>query len=92
MTNIQSAIKIAYDFVSLDNIGRMAHLIPQQRLHRIQSGDGEDFLRLKTVLWYAWQSASIHKRSMYDIVQGAVLCFAGIVSCFPPTTQLTQSR
>lgn len=58
--NVQSAMKIACDFVSPHNLQTTAELLPQQRQHRLKNeGHGADVLQLHTLLWYAWRSVSM---------------------------------
>ncbi|KAI0703120.1 hypothetical protein C8Q76DRAFT_590035, partial [Earliella scabrosa] len=52
--NISSAIKVACDFVSPQNIQRTLKLAQELRLHRISSRSGEDLLQLRTMVWFAW--------------------------------------
>ena len=63
--NVQSAVKIACDFVSVHNIEHMHDLIPRQREQRLAGGEAEDVLQLSTVLWYAWISVCTFKEPSY---------------------------
>ncbi|RDX40357.1 hypothetical protein OH76DRAFT_1334227, partial [Lentinus brumalis] len=54
--NLQSAIKVACDFVSLQNIDRTLGLLQEQRKHRLYNQGPEDVLQLHVLLWYAWIS------------------------------------
>ncbi|KAH9915967.1 uncharacterized protein BXZ73DRAFT_54039, partial [Epithele typhae] len=49
--NVQNAIKIACDFVSVQNLSVTASLMSKQREHRIKTnGHGEDILQLDTLM------------------------------------------
>lgn len=58
--NLQGAIKLACDFVSMENLDRTVGLLVEQRRYRIQMrGIGPpDVLQLHSLLWYAWLSVS----------------------------------
>ncbi|KAH9911478.1 uncharacterized protein BXZ73DRAFT_56941, partial [Epithele typhae] len=59
--NVQNAIKIACDFVSVQNLSVTASLRSKQREHRIKSGGhGEDVLQLNTLMWHVWQSLAAY--------------------------------
>lgn len=67
--NLQSAIKVACDFVSLENLDRTIGLLVDQRHYRIQMRDLDkdkvasgpaDILQIHTLLWYAWLSVSAY--------------------------------
>ncbi|KAJ7243114.1 hypothetical protein B0H12DRAFT_1014187, partial [Mycena haematopus] len=55
--NLTDCIKVAIDFVSLENIERCAKVTTEFR-HQITNGKArkEDALQLKTMLWFAWLS------------------------------------
>ncbi|KAI0689623.1 hypothetical protein C8T65DRAFT_588529 [Cerioporus squamosus] len=59
--NSASAIKVACDFVSPQNIDRTLELTSEFRLHRLSSQAGEDILQAYTMLWYAWLSVTSYK-------------------------------
>jgi hypothetical protein len=51
-------MKIACDFVSLDNLSETLRLFDEFRGHRLSTGVGDDVLQLFNMLWYAWVSLS----------------------------------
>ncbi|KAF7964645.1 hypothetical protein HWV62_4521, partial [Athelia sp. TMB] len=56
VSNAADAIKIAYDFVDVDNLAKTQALASEFRLHRIATGNGDDVLQLYNTLWHAWCS------------------------------------
>ena len=54
--NVQSAVKIACDFVSLQTLDRTFQLLSEQREHRLKGGGNHDVLQIRALLWYAWKS------------------------------------
>ena len=51
--NVQNAVKVACDFLSIENLARTHRVASELRLQRLVS-EGDDVLQLHTVLWYAW--------------------------------------
>ncbi|KAH9911025.1 uncharacterized protein BXZ73DRAFT_57401, partial [Epithele typhae] len=63
--NVQNAIKIACDFVSIQNLGVTVSLMAEQRAHRIQSGGhGQDVLQLSTLMWHTWRALTTFPQSL----------------------------
>lgn len=58
VANIADAIKMACDFISIENIKATHQLVDEYREHRITSGWGDDVLQFYTTIWYAWISLS----------------------------------
>jgi hypothetical protein len=58
VSNQADAIKIACDYVSMDNLTETVRLFDKFREHRLATGEGDDVLQLFNVLWYAWKSLS----------------------------------
>jgi hypothetical protein len=58
VSNKSDAIKIACDFISMENLHRTERLVGEFREHRLASNWGDDVLQLYTSLWYAWISLS----------------------------------
>ncbi|KZT26000.1 hypothetical protein NEOLEDRAFT_1050237, partial [Neolentinus lepideus HHB14362 ss-1] len=52
--NLSNSIKVALDFLSLEDLRPTEHVAKELRKHRIEQDWGEDVLRLYDVLWYAW--------------------------------------
>ena len=59
MSNQTDSIKIACDYVSMDNLMETARLFDEFREHRLATGEGDDVLQLFNMLWYAWKSLSL---------------------------------
>lgn len=53
--NRSDSIKIACDYISINNLDAIVQVSKQLRDHRCHSGGGEDVLQLNLTLWYAWQ-------------------------------------
>lgn len=51
--NMTNAIKIACDFISVENLDATLQVSKELRRHRLSEG-GEDVLQLLLTLWYAW--------------------------------------
>lgn len=51
--NIRNAVKVACDFVSVENLERTCQVASELRLQRLVS-QGDDVLQLPMLLWYAW--------------------------------------
>lgn len=51
--NKTNAMKIACDFVSIENLDAIVQVSQDLRRHRL-SGPGEDVLQLHLTLWHAW--------------------------------------
>ena len=51
--NVQNTVKVACDFLSIENLAKTLHVASELRLQRLVS-EGDDVLQLHTVLWYAW--------------------------------------
>jgi hypothetical protein len=58
VTNLSDAIKIASDFVSMDNLHRTHYLVGEFRKQRLATSWGDDVLAFYSTLWYAWISVS----------------------------------
>ncbi|KAF7977001.1 hypothetical protein HWV62_4930 [Athelia sp. TMB] len=56
VSNACDAIKIALDFVDVDSLDRTVQLAREFRQHRLATGQGDDVLQVKTLLWHAWNS------------------------------------
>ncbi|KAG8794161.1 hypothetical protein FRC12_000341 [Ceratobasidium sp. 428] len=56
--NLADCIKVAIDFVSLENIDRCEKLTAEFRDENITETWKEDVLQLRTMMMYAWRSAS----------------------------------
>ncbi|KAF7984188.1 hypothetical protein HWV62_15956 [Athelia sp. TMB] len=56
VSNAADAIKIACDFVDVDNLAETQGLVSEFRLQRIATGSGDDVLQLYNTLWHAWCS------------------------------------
>ncbi|KAG8787258.1 hypothetical protein FRC12_015745 [Ceratobasidium sp. 428] len=54
--NLANCIKVAVDFVSLENIDRCEKLTAEFRLENGKSTWKEDILQLRTMMMYAWRS------------------------------------
>ena len=64
VANCADAIKIATDFVSVENLAQTVHVMNGYRTHRLvmKSAEdvlGDDVLQLRTTLWYAWCHLSV---------------------------------
>lgn len=51
-------MKVACDFISLENLARTECIASELRLQRLIF-QGDDVLQLHTVLWYAWRAVTI---------------------------------
>jgi hypothetical protein len=58
VSNRSASIKIARDYVSIDNLAQTERLVAEFRNQRLASGAGDDVLQLYTMLWYLWVSLS----------------------------------
>ncbi|GBE89655.1 hypothetical protein SCP_1603190 [Sparassis crispa] len=58
VSNEVDAIKIACDFLSINNVRETQEVVSQLRYQRLQSGFGDDVLQFFTTLWYTWKSLS----------------------------------
>ncbi|KAI0057527.1 hypothetical protein BV25DRAFT_1778221, partial [Artomyces pyxidatus] len=56
VSNQTDSIKIACDFLSVENLAASCHLANELRRQRLVRGFGEDVLQVPTCLWYAWSS------------------------------------
>ena len=59
VANCADAIKIATDFISVENLAETVHVMNGYRIHRLvmrsaEDESGDDVLQLRTTLWYAW--------------------------------------
>lgn len=54
MSNQADAIKIACDFISIENLSATQQIANELREHRLAVGSGEDVLQLEPTLWYSW--------------------------------------
>jgi hypothetical protein len=57
VSNMSDAIKIACDYVSIENVSQTARLVDQFREQRLAI-EGDDVLQFYVMLWYAWVSVS----------------------------------
>ncbi|KAI0715465.1 hypothetical protein C8T65DRAFT_643779 [Cerioporus squamosus] len=55
VVNVSTAVKIACDFVSAENLKITAGLVPSLRAERLRSHT-DDILQLYTTVWFAWVS------------------------------------
>ena len=69
MSNQADSIKIACDYVSMDNLMETVRLFDEFREHRLAIGEGDDVLQLFNMLWYAWKSLSRHANVSRAILQ-----------------------
>ncbi|RPD78042.1 hypothetical protein L226DRAFT_458614 [Lentinus tigrinus ALCF2SS1-7] len=88
--NLQSAIKVACDFVSIQNLDRTLALLGEQRVHRLFHQGPEDVLQLHTLLWYAWLStcSSNNAADQFDMerIEGkSLLWIFGTITNFVST-------
>ena len=67
VSNKSDAIKIACDFVSIENLVETVRLVGEFREHRLACDWGDDVLQLYASLWYAWVSLSEMFASDSDI-------------------------
>lgn len=56
--NVRNAVKVACDFLSIENLARTHHIASELRLQRLVS-QGDDILQLHTALWYAWCTVTV---------------------------------
>lgn len=54
VSNQTDAVKIACDFISIENVAETRRICDELRQHRLATGVGEDVLQLYTTLWHAW--------------------------------------
>jgi hypothetical protein len=54
VSNAADSIKIASDFVSVDNLEHTQGLVAEFRQQRLTTSAGEDVLQFYATLWYAW--------------------------------------
>jgi hypothetical protein len=58
VANRADCIKVASDFLSVDNLKRTERLVGELRMQRLAAAHGDDVLAFYVTLWYAWQSLS----------------------------------
>jgi hypothetical protein len=58
VANRADCIKVASDYMSIDNLKRTEALVGKLRRQRLASAYGDDVLAFYVTLWYAWQSLS----------------------------------
>jgi hypothetical protein len=56
VSNQTDAMKIACDFISIDNVTETQRVHEELRRHRLATGAGEDVLQLYASVWHAWKS------------------------------------
>jgi len=54
VSNAVDAIKIACDFISIENLAATYRLVGEFREHRLSQRTGDDVLQLFVTLWFAW--------------------------------------
>ena len=59
MCNITDAIKIACDFISVENLQRTRQLVGEFRLQRLQTGWGQDVLQFFPTLLFAFMALRV---------------------------------
>ena len=59
MCNLADAIKIACDFISIENLQRTRQLVGEFRLQRLQTDWGQDVLQFFTTLLFAFMALRI---------------------------------
>lgn len=62
--NLSDCIKIAADFVSLENVSRCQTLTEEFRRENVADEWKEDILQLKAMLWHAWTSCDQRERRL----------------------------
>ncbi|KAI0057927.1 hypothetical protein BV25DRAFT_1811707 [Artomyces pyxidatus] len=62
VSNQSDAVKVACDFLSMENLGVSEWLSHDFRSHRLAGGTTQDVLQLQPTLWYAWQALN----KLYD--------------------------
>lgn len=58
VSNVTGAIKVACDFISVENLPQTLKLVDELRDHRLAISGGDDLLQLHSTLWYAWLTLS----------------------------------
>lgn len=66
MCNLADCIKVAIDFVSLENIDRCEKLTAEFRNENDTFTWKEDVLQLRTMMMYAWRSISQLRKAWYE--------------------------
>jgi hypothetical protein len=61
VSNQADAVKIACDFISIENVAETQRICDELRQHRLATGVGEDVLQLYTTLWHAWMTLTNDK-------------------------------
>jgi hypothetical protein len=64
VANRADCIKVASDFLSIDNLRRTESLVGELRRQRLAAAYGDDVLAFYVTLWYAWQSLSGQLREL----------------------------
>ena len=64
VANRADCIKVASDYMSIDNLRRTEALVGELRRQRLASAYGDDVLAFYVTLWYAWQSLSEQLRDL----------------------------
>ena len=78
VSNQTDAVKIACDFISIENVAETQRICDELRQHRLATGVGEDVLQLYTTLWHAWTTLTNDKifkdtLNAFSIAPGAQL-------------------
>ena len=58
VSNCADAIKVAFDFVSMDNLKRTERVACELRRQRLAASYGDDVLAFYWTLWYTWEALS----------------------------------
>ena len=61
--NVANAIKIAGDFVSVENLAVTQRLVPALREQRLRDRTS-DILQLQTTIWLAWLSVTTYSKPL----------------------------
>jgi lysine-specific demethylase 3 len=64
VANYTDCIKVACDFVSVDNLRRTERLVSELRRQRLATAYGDDVLAFHLMLWYAWQALSLQLQTV----------------------------
>ena len=84
--NQMNAMKIACDFVSIENLEATVQVSKELCQHHISAG-GEDVLQLYLMLWHAWKHLDSHPSSVMATATLA-LPYACPICKDPPTSFL----
>jgi hypothetical protein len=64
VANCADAIKIACDFMSVNNLKRTEHVAGELCWQRMAALYGDDVLTFYLMLWYTWEALSPHLHTM----------------------------